>query len=190
MNYALRILTFDTGKLYYGFPWNYDDVPLTSQSAIMIGMGYTVGWDLVEHFATDPNVRQNIVGFEDGVTHQWLMNRTDVLRIGDRLRFHDPPGFNGPVSWTYRCDDVVIHRLKTTELWSEVREFYRSCCGPIFDGPRGQCRGSPKSSSCCGPNRSTCDRTCSLTLRPVEIIEPFTKYLADEDLDYLGPSSN
>lgn len=155
----------------------------------MIGMGYTMGWDLIEYFAADPAVRKNVVGLEDAVTHQWLINRTDILRIGDRIRFHDPPGFNGPVSWTYRCDDVVIHRLKTNELWNELREFYINCCEPIFQGPRDECRGSPKSNSCCGTNWTTCDRACSPTLRQVKIIEPFTNYISDESLDYLTPSS-
>lgn len=51
----------------------------------MIGMGYTLGWDLVQFIATSEDTRSNTIGLEDDVTHQWLNTRSDVLRIGDRI---------------------------------------------------------------------------------------------------------
>jgi hypothetical protein len=152
----------------------------------MIGMGYTLGWDLVQFIATSEDTRSNTIGLEDDVTHQWLNTRSDVLRIGDRIRFHDPPELEGPVSWSYQCDDIVVHRLKTKQLWSSLKQFFFNCCPPVTDVPRGVCRDSPKSSTCCTPG--LCDRACApVTLRPVEVIEPF-KYFSDEDMDHLSPA--
>ena len=148
----------------------------------MIGMGYTLGWDLIEYIAEDEGVCNNTIGLEDAVTNQWLSNRTDVLRIGDRLRFHDPPERTGPVSWSYRCDDIVIHQLKTKELWDRLGEYYINCCSQINNAEKGVCQGSAKSSTCCTP--ALCDRECAPSiLRPVEVDE--FQYISDEDLSYL-----
>jgi hypothetical protein len=146
--------------------------------------GTPLGRNLIQFIVTDTRTRNTTFGFEDAVTHQWLSNRTDVLRIGDGLRFHDPPDHDGPVSWSYRCDDIVINKLKTNERWAQLREFYFNCCDLVNDEPRGVCRGRQQSGTCCTP--SLCDRACApSTLRPVKVIEQ-DKYISGEDLDYLS----
>ena len=52
-----------------------------------------------------------------------------MVRIGNRLQFHDHPQHNpSRVAFEYNCNDILIHPLKTASLWSLTSLFYLSCC--------------------------------------------------------------
>jgi hypothetical protein len=54
----------------------------------MVGMGYTLGWDLIGLFAINPQLPRK--GAEDVKLNGWLKNPgfQPILRIGDRVRYN------------------------------------------------------------------------------------------------------
>jgi hypothetical protein len=96
----------------------------------MCGMGYVLGRDVLAWIATNNYPREaKAISNEDIATGLWMNRYPDVVRIGNRLQFHEPPTHKpSRVAFEYNCEDILVHPLKTLPFWTQASLFYLNCC--------------------------------------------------------------
>lgn len=124
-NFAKRVTELDSTKnIYLGH--RYPSFGIW----YMVGMGYTISWNLLDLIVHSEYAVNHVKGFEDAQTGFWIedlrKNGVDIVEVDEPMRIHNHPKappialMHGPITE----DCMLIHYLKDTKQYLEVAEFF------------------------------------------------------------------